>query len=96
MIEGKSSENFLLCSQVKNQLASVSSFFFLYFSAKFYEFSFNPWCKTGWPPVNLDRVFELWLMFAELNRPVDSVLMRENTGRGKPVFRQVLRSVNKM
>ena len=28
-----------------------------YFPAEIFELSFNPWCKIGWPPGHLDRVF---------------------------------------
>ena len=70
--------------------------FFLYFFAKFFEFGFNPRCKTGWLPGNLDRVFQLWQMLTERDRLVDSVLTREIMGQERPVFGHVLRSVNEM
>ena len=45
---------------MESQLILVN-FIFLYFPAKFFEFSFNPWCKIGWLPGHLDRVF--WRIF---------------------------------
>ena len=34
---------------------------FLYFTAEFLEFSFNPRCKIGWPLGHLDRVCDISL-----------------------------------
>ena len=69
MIVGKCSENFLLSSPVKNQLAPVS-LVFLYFPAEFFESSFNPRYKIGWPPGHLDRVYAAFKIFL-LTRKID-------------------------
>ena len=50
--------NFCLAPRWKiNWPRSRWTSFFLYFPAEIFGFSFNSWCKIGWPPGHLETVY---------------------------------------
>ena len=55
MIAGKYSENVRLAPEWKFNSPQLVQFL-VYFTAKFFEFSFDPRFKIVWPQGNLDKV----------------------------------------
>ena len=48
----------IILAQPPGGKSTDHSEFFLCFPTEIFEFSFDPWCKIGWSPGHLDRVFE--------------------------------------